>query len=68
MADVTHFTDKRFIANLEARDKFSAINELARVFDGTEICSDIGALAVALTEREKIMSTGIGFSMAINSL
>lgn len=65
MPSVTDYTDSNYIKKLDARDKFEAIEELARVFDGSSFCSDIDSLINALKEREEIMSTGIGFGIAI---
>ncbi len=62
---VTDYTDIRYIRTLEAKDKFQAIEELARVFEESALCSDIDLLINALKEREEIMSTGIGFGIAI---
>jgi len=65
MTVVTDYTDKKYIKNIENSDKFKVIDELARVFDGTEVCDDVEYLITALIEREEIMSTGIGFGIAI---
>jgi fructose-specific phosphotransferase system IIA component len=62
---VTDYTDSKYIKKLDAGDKFQAIEELARVFEGSGFCSDIDSLINALKEREEIMSTGIGFGIAI---
>jgi len=62
---VTDYTDVKYIKKLDARDKFEAIEELARVFEGSSFCSDIDSLINALKEREEIMSTGIGVGIAI---
>lgn len=62
---VSSYTDAQLIKKLEAADKFDAIEELAWLFKGSEICSDVPALIAALKEREQIMSTGIGFGIAI---
>jgi len=62
---VTDYTSLKYIKNISARDKFEAIEELARVFDGSELCGDINSLVNALKEREGIMSTGIGAGIAI---
>ena len=59
------YTDRRFIRHLEARDKYGAIEELAGLFQGSEVCSDIDKLVTALKEREQIMATGIGFGIAV---
>ncbi len=63
--DITQYTDKAFIKPLAATGKFAAIEELAQVFSATDVCEDIPALITALKERENIMSTGIGFKIAV---
>ncbi len=65
MSSVTDYTNLRFIRKLEANDKLSAIEELARAFEKTDLCTDIDSLVNALKEREEIMSTGIGAGIAI---
>lgn len=65
MASVIDYTGLKYIRRLAAKDKFSAIEELARAFDGTGMCTDIASLINALKEREEIMSTGIGAGIAI---
>ena len=65
MSSVINFTRKEYIKILESKNKYDAIEELASVFDGTEICTDVLSLIQALKEREDIMSTGIGFGIAI---
>jgi fructose-specific phosphotransferase system IIA component len=62
---VIEYTDLKYIKNIEASNKFDAIEELAKVFDSTDRCSDIDSLINALKEREAIMSTGIGAGIAI---
>jgi fructose-specific phosphotransferase system IIA component len=62
---VTDYTDLRYIMKLDAKDKFSAIEELAGAFHGTDLCTDTDSLINALKEREEIMSTGIGAGIAI---
>ena len=59
------FTDIKYIKFLKSRNKYKAIEELAAVFKGTDICSDIKAFVDALKEREEIMTTGIGFGIAV---
>jgi nitrogen PTS system EIIA component len=63
--DITQYTDKGLITRIEATEKFAAIEELAQVFRNTDICDDVDALVTALKEREEIMSTGIGFTIAV---
>lgn len=65
MTEVTGFTDSSYIRQLQSTDKIKAIEELARVFEGSDVCGDIDMLIQALREREEIMSTGIGFGIAI---
>ncbi|HOO70161.1 MAG TPA: PTS sugar transporter subunit IIA [Spirochaetota bacterium] len=65
MSAVIQNTDKKFIKKLDSTNKMDAIEELARVFTGSDVCSDIDGLVKALKEREEIMSTGIGFGIAI---
>ncbi|MCL1833756.1 MAG: PTS sugar transporter subunit IIA [Leptospirales bacterium] len=65
MNSVTEYTDLKYIKNINASNKFDAIEELAKVFDGRDLCNDIDSLINALKEREAIMSTGIGAGIAI---
>ncbi|MDR3237528.1 MAG: PTS sugar transporter subunit IIA [Spirochaetia bacterium] len=65
MSPVIEYTSSKFIKKLKSTDKFSAIEELARVFEGSDICSDVPSLITALKEREEILSTGIGMGIAI---
>ncbi len=65
MSPVVTYTNPDFIKELEADNKFAAIEELARVFEGSDICSDVDTLVTALKEREEILSTGIGLGIAI---
>jgi mannitol/fructose-specific phosphotransferase system IIA component (Ntr-type) len=62
---VIEYTDLKYIKNINSSNKFDAIEELAKVFDGTNLCNDIDSLINALKEREGIMSTGIGAGIAI---
>ncbi len=65
MKHFIEYTDKNYIKEIKAKDKFDAIEELARVFEGSEVCSNIDDLVNALKEREEIMTTGIGFGIAV---
>lgn len=65
MPSVTDYTKTGYIKVVESTNKFKAIEEIALVFKDTGICSDIHSLIKALKEREEIMSTGIGFGIAI---
>jgi mannitol/fructose-specific phosphotransferase system IIA component (Ntr-type) len=65
MPSVIDYTKSAYIKVLGSTNKFKAIEELALVFNGTPVCNDIDSLTKALKEREEIMSTGIGFGIAI---
>jgi mannitol/fructose-specific phosphotransferase system IIA component (Ntr-type) len=65
MSPVASYTNSRYIRKLESANKFAAIEELARVFEGSDVCSDVEMLIKALKEREEILSTGIGLGIAI---
>lgn len=65
MKPVVEYTREKFIKILEAKNKNDAITELAGVFHETSVCTDIDDLIFALNEREDIMSTGIGFGIAV---
>ncbi|MDH7552123.1 MAG: PTS sugar transporter subunit IIA [Spirochaetota bacterium] len=65
MSSLLEFTDTKFIKFLKSKNKYKAIEELADVFKGTDVCSDIKAFINALKEREEIMTTGIGFGIAV---
>ena len=65
MSSVIDFTENKFIRWIESTDKYNAIEELTLVFDNTNVCRDTQSLIQALKEREQIMSTGIGFGIAI---
>ena len=65
MSSILDYTDIGFIKFLDAKNKLSAIEELASVFHETDSCDNLPLLVQALKEREEIMSTGIGFGIAI---
>ena len=65
MKSIHDYTSPSFIKSIDSSDKFQAIEDLASVFSGTDICSDVTKLVAAVKEREEIMSTGIGFNIAI---
>lgn len=65
MGKLLEFTDSKYITFLKSKDKYKAIEELSDLFKGTEICSDNNAFYKALIEREEIMTTGIGFGIAV---
>lgn len=62
---VKDFSDQRYIKRLKAKNKYKAIEELAQVFKGSRAVENVKELIGALIERERIMSTGIGFGIAI---
>jgi mannitol/fructose-specific phosphotransferase system IIA component (Ntr-type) len=62
---IVDYTKAEYIKYLESNNKYNAIEELAEVFNGSNICEDTGILISALREREEIMSTGIGLGIAI---
>ncbi len=65
MKMVKDFSDQRYIKRLKAKNKYKAIEELAQVFKGSRAVENVKELIGALIERERIMSTGIGFGIAI---
>ncbi len=65
MKELRDYTRAQFIRRLRSKNKFKAIEELAQVFSGFNVCDDVKELTDALIERERIMSTGIGFGLAI---
>jgi mannitol/fructose-specific phosphotransferase system IIA component (Ntr-type) len=65
MSEIIEYTRKEFVKYLDSKDKYNSIEELARIFENTDICDDIDGLIAALKEREDIMSTGIGFGIAV---
>ena len=65
MKNFIEYTDIKYIKEIKSKNKFDAIEELARVFEGSEVCSNVDELINALKEREEIMTTGIGFGIAV---
>ena len=65
MPGVTDFTKTEYIKMIGSTEKYKAIEELALVYKNSDVCSDVTNLIGALKEREEIMSTGIGFGIAI---
>ncbi len=65
MPGVTDYIKTKYIKQIGSIEKYKAIEELALVYKDSEACSDIESLIGALKEREEIMSTGIGFGIAI---
>ena len=65
MGPIVNFTDVQYIKKLISTNKHDAIAELALVFKDSSVCSNVDDLIRALKEREDIMSTGIGFGIAI---
>lgn len=65
MSDMANYTDVRYIKFLESKNKLAVIEELASLFDEGDVCTSTKMLIKALKEREQMMSTGIGFGIAI---
>ncbi|MGL4370948.1 MAG: PTS sugar transporter subunit IIA [Spirochaetota bacterium] len=65
MGSLAEYSNQKYIKTLSSVNKFQAIEELAHVFDGSAVCTDMDALVRSLKEREELMSTGIGFGIAI---
>lgn len=65
MPEIIRYTQDKFIKFLDNEEKFQAIEGLAGLFTDSGVCSDIKSLIHALKDRERIMSTGIGFGIAI---
>ena len=65
MKGIREYTDVKYISKLKMKNKYKAIEELAQVFKDSPVCANLDELVTALIEREKIMSTGIGFGIAI---
>lgn len=53
------------IVELKSRDKFGALKEIVAVASRSEAVSDAAGLERAVLEREEILSTGIGFGVAV---
>jgi mannitol/fructose-specific phosphotransferase system IIA component (Ntr-type) len=62
---LTEYTDLSRIRFLNSSNKFVAIEELARLYARCPECDNLDELERTLKEREEIMSTGIGFGIAI---
>ena len=59
------YTDRRFIKYITATERYAAVEELAQVFRDSGVCTDVDQLVAALKEREDILTTGIGFEIAV---
>jgi fructose-specific phosphotransferase system IIA component len=53
------------IKDIEGRDKKSALKEMAELMGTSPKVTDAAAFEKAIFEREEILSTGIGFGIAI---
>lgn len=53
------------IVELQSQDKFGALREIVAVAARSEAVSDAAGLERAVLEREEILSTGIGFGVAV---
>ncbi len=65
MSNISDYTKPQYIIEIKSTNKYDAIVELADVLKNSPVCSDLNALIESLKEREDIMSTGIGFGLAI---
>lgn len=63
--NIVEFTSPAFVKKLKSKNKFKAIEELAKTFEGSGLIDNLDEVIAALKEREQIMSTGIGYGIAI---
>ncbi len=54
-----------FIIDLQSRNKAGALDELLDVITQSEVITDAGKFRKAIRDREKLMSTGIGYGIAV---
>ena len=62
---VQYFDQNLFIANLKAKTKKKALEELAKLFVDNKIIRDMKIVMEMLNQRETLGSTGIGKGVAI---
>lgn len=63
---ITDYIDKKTVTfNLKAKDKKTAIEELAGLLKNAKKITDLNEATEALLQREKLGSTGIGHGVAI---
>ncbi|MCA8912545.1 MAG: PTS sugar transporter subunit IIA, partial [Planctomycetes bacterium] len=56
---------ERIIMNLQSATKRDALVEIVENLGGSESITDVEALKKAILEREEIMSTGVGLTIAV---
>ena len=54
-----------FIIDLQSRNKAGALDELLNVITRSEVITDADKFRKAIRDREKLMSTGIGYGIAV---
>ncbi len=62
---VSDFIDESRIKDLEATNKEDAINEMIELISSSDNIEDIKAFKKAILKRETLMSTGIGYGIAV---
>lgn len=61
----TMFAPGRVILNLESSSKRDALVEIVKNLGTSDAVTDVEALKNAILEREEIMSTGVGLTIAV---
>lgn len=62
---ISEFIEEERIQDLKAKDKDSALSEMVDIISTSENIRDKKAFKDSILKREKLMSTGIGFGIAI---
>ncbi|MGH2612679.1 MAG: PTS sugar transporter subunit IIA, partial [Rhabdochlamydiaceae bacterium] len=62
---ITHYLDDRLVVFLQAETQLQAIGELIEALDLAHQLKDKERFRLAILDREKIVSTGIGLGVAI---
>ena len=65
MFDLSDMLVEGRIIRLKSKNKFGALKELTEVIASSDRVTDADAFYQAIVEREKIVSTGIGYGLAI---
>ncbi|MFP4458796.1 MAG: PTS sugar transporter subunit IIA [Candidatus Zixiibacteriota bacterium] len=65
MVRLSKYLSEDLITDIDADSKFSAIEEMISLISSSEHISDIDEFAQAIKDRENILSTGIGLSVAV---
>ena len=61
----TMFAPERVLMNLESSTKRDALVEIVKNLGTSDAVTDVEALKNAILEREEIMSTGVGLTIAV---